>query len=702
MRTLLAAGDQIKRDSMLLNALVGTTIFLSAFLLFQVQPIIGKAILPRFGGSAAVWTSCMLFFQGVLLAGYLYAHASVSFLTPAWQRRIHVVLLLAALAALPITSGPASGAIASLDPGIAILVTLMASVGLPYFMLSTTGPLLQAWITQLRPGAVPYRLFALSNLASLLALLTYPIGVEPFVSLQLQSWTWSGAFVVFAILCAALAWRWAPTPAEQRTSAPQESLAPSPATYLSWLVLAACPSILLLAITNHLTQDIAPMPFLWIVPLVLYLLSFILCFERRNYYRRAIFIPLTVLALAGMDYLLVGDFDSRSKVRLLAPLFSLGLFVCCMACHGELSRSKPHPQRLTAFYLAVSTGGVLGGILVGVVAPRMFSDYHELPLALVLTAACLFWAVVRNNPAGTRPRTRLAFHLLLAIVPLVLAYRVADRIAVKAGATDFVARNFFGTLKVRDSGRGDSAYKTLIHGGTEHGGQFAQAELRALPTSYYAPESGVGRVILEGQAKGPLKVGVIGLGTGTLAAYSRAGDNYVFYDINPLVVEIARSQFSYLADAKGASVVVMGDARVSLERQPAQRFDLLVVDAFSGDSIPVHLLTAEALSEYFRHLNPSGVLAIHTSNRFLDLNSVVKSAADHFGKSSLLLESDSDDARHVNETSWVLLAERGNALLEKLRSDADPDYPLLPTVRLWTDDYSSILSVVKALRKEVD
>jgi hypothetical protein len=395
MPTLPVSGSA---DSKALNALVGATIFVSAFLLFQVQPIVAKAILPRFGGSAAVWTSCMLFFQGMLLAGYLYAHASVSWLAPAWQRRIHVVLLVAAIAALPILPGPPSGALDRPDPGLAIAGTLMACVGLPYFLLSTTGPLVQAWITQLRPGAVPYRLFALSNLASLLALLTYPIAVEPFVSVRLQAWAWSAGFVAFALLCATLAWRGVPHasawPGRARTA---RSPAPGAATYVAWLLLAACPSVLLLAITNHLTQDIAPIPFLWIVPLVLYLLSFILCFERAGLYRRAIFLPLAAVALVGMDYLLVDLHDSSQKVRLLAPLFSLGLFACCMACHGELARSKPAPDRLTAFYLAVSAGGVLGGVLVGIVAPRVFDDFHELPLAFVATAACLAWVVLREQ-----------------------------------------------------------------------------------------------------------------------------------------------------------------------------------------------------------------------------------------------------------------------------------------------------------------
>lgn len=682
-----------------LDVLVGSTIFLSAFLLFQVQPILGKAILPRFGGSAAIWTVCLLFFQGVLLAGYLYAHVCVKFLAAAWQRRVHLVLLVAGMAALPITPGRAQAVPAHDDPSVAILITLASGVGLPYFLLAATSPLLQAWITQLRPRAVPYRLFALSNLASLLALLTYPIAVEPFVPLGLQSRAWSAAFVMFALLCGTLAWRWVPGPASHRHCRGRPaSPAPGGGTYISWLLLAACPSILLLAITNHLTQDIAPIPFLWIVPLVLYLLSFILCFGERSPYRRALFLPLAAVALVGMDVLLADVHAGPDlRVRLLAPLFALGLFVCCMACHGELARSKPAPDRLTAFYLAVSAGGVLGGVLVAVVAPRVFDDFDELPLAFVLSAACLGWAIWRDRAAHATRDARLALGLAVAIVPMFLAYRVGGRLAQK-DPTEVAARNFYGTLRVLETGHGAWAYRSLLNGGVEHGGQFTSAGLRRSPTAYYAPQSGVGRVLLAAQPNLPQKVGVIGLGAGTLAAYARPGDTYVFYEINPLVASIARSRFSYLADAKGSIRLVMGDARVSLEQQAPQGFDLLVVDAFSGDSIPIHLLTAQAFSIYFRHLKPSGVLAVNTTNGYLELDPVVKTIASHFGKESILVENRRAQAG-VAAASWVLVAAPGNDLLRKLQEHADADYPGLPGVRLWTDDYSSVVTVVRAWRR---
>lgn len=681
-----------------LDVLVGSTIFLGAFLLFQVQPVIGKTILPRFGGSAAVWTSCLLFFQGMLLAGYLYAHASVAFLAPPWQRRAHIVLLIAGLAALPITAGPGPAAArAQDDPGFAILATLASGVGLPYFLLAATSPLLQAWITQLRPGAIPYRLFALSNFASLLALVTYPVAVEPFVTLRLQSWAWSAAFVLFALMCGALAWHGVPRAAASRIRGERPASPPPGAgNYASWLLLAACPSMLLLAITNHLTQDIAPVPFLWIVPLVLYLLSFILCFERRTVYRRAVFLPLAAIALVGMDVLLADvHAGPELRVRLVAPLFALGLFVCCMACHGELARARPAPDRLTAFYLAMSAGGVLGGVLVAVVAPRVFDDFHELPLSFVLSAACLGWAIVRDRAIAATPDARRALGVAAAIVPAFLAFRVGGRLTDEPDPGEVAARNFYGTVRVLATGHGALAYRSLLNGGTEHGGQFDSAELRRSPTAYYAPQSGIGRALLAGRAKGAQKVGVIGLGTGTLAAYSRPGDSYVFYEINPLVASMARSKFTYLADARGTIALVMGDARLSLQHEAAQGFDLLVVDAFSGDSIPIHLLTAEAFATYFRHLKPSGVLAVHTTNGYLELDPVVKTLAGHFGKESILVKNARAQPQ-VADASWVLVAAPGNDILRQLRPRADPDYARLQHVRLWTDDYSSVLTVLRA------
>jgi spermidine synthase len=321
---------------------------------------------------------------------------------------------------------------------------------------------------------------------------------------------------------------------------------------------------------------------------------------------------------------------------------------------------------------------------------------------LVGTAACLAWVVMREAARTAQGSARLAQGLLLAVVPLVLAYRVADRLADRVDPAESVARNFFGTLKLRDTGTGDGAYRALYHGGTEHGGQYAAAALRSTPTSYYAKESGVGQALLAVQAGKPVKVGVIGLGTGTIAAYSRAGDEFRFYDINPLVVDIARSKFAYLEEARGRTAVVMGDARVSLEHEPVQRFDALVVDAFSGDSIPIHLLTAEAFSEYFRHLSPHGVLAVHTSTRYLDLNPVVKAAADAFGKDLVLVENDRDAARRVNSSSWVLVADRGSPALDQLRPQVTPSEQGWPKVRLWTDDYSSVVTAMKALKRAPD
>lgn len=675
----------------------GATIFLSAFLLFQVQPIIGKIVLPWFGGSASVWTTCMLFFQAMLLLGYLYAHGVVRFLSPAKQGMLHLTLLVLSIATLPIIPSSNLIPVGDGDPALLILVVLMVSVGFPYLMLSTTGPLLQAWFAREKPGIIPYRLFALSNFGSMLALLTYPIAVEPFAPTRLQAGIWSAGYVCFAAFCGILAWR---AVAGRRivvatdTGASIES-APTPefSTRLIWIALAACPSVLLLAVTNHLTQDVAPVPFLWILPLALYLLSFVICFERSKWYRRSWYVPLLVLGLCGMSYLLIND-DSDQFVTLAVPGFAATLFIACMVCHGELENLKPDPRFLTSFYLMISVGGALGGLFVGVIAPRVFSDYYELPVGIVATAILVLLVLIRDRSCRLHRKWFRFGWLVLGSMPVALAYALEKGADTTGENVRVSVRNFYGSLKVKEYGGGEDHSRSLIHGAIEHGSQFLKPERRGWATSYYAVESGVGLALTAAQAETGRRVGVIGLGAGTLATYSRAGDHYVFYEINPLVIKLARSEFSYLADAKGTIETVIGDARLSLERQAPQGFDVLVVDAFSGDSIPVHLLTREAFSQYLRHLKPNGILVVHTSNQHLNLDPIAKLAADHFGKVAKLVESDEDDEREVNSASWVLITNRGNPLLAKALSEAGEDIRVAPNLRPWTDDYSSVFAVL--------
>ncbi len=678
----------------------GATIFLSAFLLFQVQPIIGKIILPWFGGSASVWTTCMLFFQAMLLLGYLYAYGVVRFLSPAKQGTLHLLLLMLSLAMLPIIPDTSWKPAGNGDPALLILIVLMVSVGLPYLVLSTTGPLLQAWFAREKPGTIPYRLFALSNFGSMLALLTYPVAVEPFAPNRLQAGIWSVGYVCFAAFCGILAWRvvagrrvvvaaYIGTPIEPAST-------PGFSMYLIWIALAACPSVLLLAVTNHLTQDVAPVPFLWILPLALYLLSFVICFERSKWYLRSWYVPLLVLGLCGMSYLLING-ETNQLVTLVLPVFAATLFVACMVCHGELERLKPDPRFLTGFYLMVSVGGAFGGLFVGVIAPRVFSDFYELPVGIVATAILVLLVLIRDRSCRLHRKWFQLGWLVLGSMPVALAYALGKGAVTSDEIARVSVRNFYGSLKVNEYEDGEDSYRALMHGAIEHGSQFLKPERRGWPTSYYAVESGVGLALTAAKAETGLRVGIIGLGAGTLAAYSRPGDHYVFYEINPLIIKLAHSEFTYLADAKGTIETVVGDARLTLERQAPQDFDVLVVDAFTGDSIPVHLLTQEAFSQYFRHLKPNGILVVHTSNLHLNLDPIVKLAADHFGKDAKVVESDEDEEREVDVASWVLIMDKHNPLLSKALTGVGEDIKVDPKLRPWTDDYSSVFEVLNIL-----
>ncbi len=613
------------------------TISLSAFLLFAVQPIVAKAILPWFGGSSAVWSMCMLFFQVVLLLGYLYAHWLHQKVTARRQAIVHCAVLLASLSALPIIPGTAWRMASVGHPSLRILELLGATVGLPYFLLSSTSPLLQAWYAGNHRDGLPYRLFALSNFASMLALLSYPLLIEPNLSTRVQAWTWSGAYICFAALCGVTAWR-ARAQSGQELATPAgiaESAGPAPAwtVRLLWLGLAASASVLLLAVTNHLTQDVAAIPFLWIFPLSLYLLSFILCFESARFYRRGLFMPLLALALGFMAYRMWSG-SKTMHIRPVIALLGLALFICCMFCHGELARLKPHPRFLTGFYVTVSLGGAFGGLFVGLVAPNVFHAYYEFPLGMALCAvvACL----TLQNELWRLPRFRkYAAAAVHGGGPgrLSLLSGQPDARSMVAGYK-VVERNFYGQLRVSDEGdprTDEDAHRTLIHGSINHGEQMLREEYRYRPVTYFCPESGIGRAMrsLEGA---PRRIGILGLGCGTLAAYGKAGDTIRIYEINPLVLGSAQREFTYLRDTPAKVEVALGDGRLSLDSESSQQFDILVMDAFSGDSVPVHLVTREAFAIYFRHLKPGGILAVNVTNTYLNLAPVMARAAASFGK----------------------------------------------------------------------
>ncbi len=675
-------------------------IFLSAFLLFQVQPMIAKVILPWFGGSAFVWSTCMLFFQTALLAGYAYSHLLAGRLTVRRQVLAHFSFLAISLLFLPITPSGWWKPDAGDNPTVRILGLLVATVGLPYVLLSTTGPLLQAWYVRARRGAVPYRLFALSNLASMLALLTYPPLVEPFFSTRTQVWVWSALFGLFAVLCA---WagirtiRVAGTPGETPNEIPNHPAPASPTLFqrLLWVLLAAAASILLLAITNYLCEDVASIPFLWVLPLSLYLLSFILCFDADGWYLRRTYLLLSVAALFTMAFILRAGVN-RPSFPVTIVVCSSAFFVFCMVCHGELARRKPVPQFLTSFYLMVAVGGALGGVFVGLVAPYLFHSYAELSIGLAFFSLLIAGVAVADT--GLRPRI-VGWKETAGILSMVLVVLWGVLIAaMKKELSDciLVERNFYGELRVRDTINHENpwySYRTLYHGAINHGDQWLSAGRRDQISSYYCADSGVG-IAINRHPERARRVGVIGLGTGSLAAYSRPGDFYRFYEINPLVVDIARNKFTYLADSKATVKITLGDARLSLEREPRQDFDLLVMDAFTSDAIPVHLVTREAFRVYFRHLKPDGIVAVHISNRYLDLKPVLYEAARNLHKASLLVERSTDDTDCFS-TTWVLLANDASAFTGEGFDKYGGQLPSKAGVAMWTDDYSNLFRILK-------
>jgi thiosulfate reductase cytochrome b subunit len=684
----------------------GFAIFSSAFLLFQVQPLIAKIILPWFGGGAEVWIVCLMFFQLALLLGYSYAHLLTESFRPRAQRWIHATVIAASFLVLPILPRASWKPIGPETPAVHVLLLLGVTVGLPYFVLSSTSPLLQAWYARTRAGSAPYRFYALSNAGSMLALLSYPVLIEPKFSSSHQAMGWSVAYAGVALCCGAMGFLGSESVAGANTE-----VAPSPEwkTQLLWIALAACASALLLAITNQISQNVASVPFLWIVPLSLYLLSFILCFDARGWYSRGLFLRLLGVMLGGMAYALAPSFESL-PIKILILLFCAGLFVCCMFCHGELARLKPDPAHVTRFYLMCAAGGAIGAVFVALLAPRIFSGYYELHVSLG-ACAILVLAVHYRDPQSEFRETRWqpAWLILIGLVVAII-FSLVTTAREQAAEARLAVRNFYGVLRVIDGTapdsvvvKGDSAlspdndarYRRLMNGTIDHGLQFLSPSRQRWPTTYYGPDSGIGVALRAARERGSLHVGLIGLGVGTIATYGQSGDRYTIYEINPLDVRIANQEFTFLRDSQAAIDVVMGDGRLSLEREPPQRFDVLAVDAFSGDSIPVHLLTRQAFELYFRHLNSNGVLAVHISNKYLDLKPVVAAAAACFGKEAVMVSNSDDHPKGIYAASWILMGNQEGFLGKAQTENAGNILPPGNNRDLWTDDYSSLLKILK-------
>jgi SAM-dependent methyltransferase len=687
-------------------------IFLSSSLLFLVEPMAGKRLLPLLGGSSAVWITCLVFFQSALLLGYLCAHAIATRLPRRAQLAAYGLLLAVSLVQIAGTLDPHPHA-STVRPVFSVLWILTSLIGLPFLALSATNPLLQAWFASGgRDGggsaAPPYRLFALSNFGSLLALLTYPLFVEPNFSLRTQTLAWSIGFLGFVLVCGVIIAnrRNVPNVREQETdqlaalsaaasaAAPVSTAVPSvmpdsppsPGERTLWLLMAACGSLLLSAVTSHLSQNIAAIPLLWILPLTIYLLTFVLAFSGRKIYSRRLMMGLLPSALGGVGYLIV-DTTKDVPIVISIPLFCLTLFIGAFFCHGELYLRRPAARYLTQYYLLIAAGGALGSMFVGVLAPLVFSGSYEMAWGLVYTAA-LAAAVMWKENIAWRVFWPAAAAALLAVV--ILQERADSNNAIVQ------VRSFYGTLRVTEESTEDAGtVRTLIHGTIQHGTQFtANEELRRNPTTYYSRNSGVGLALdlcCKGRAR---RVADIGLGTGTLAAYGEPGDVFRFYEIDPRVEIIAKNVFTYLRESRATIEIAHGDARLSMEAEPPENYDVIAVDAFSGDAIPVHLLTAEAIKLYQRHLAPGGIIAFHISNNYLSLAPVVQEEADHAGLQAVMVSTEDDDDTGAFSSDWVLVTANQKFLELPEIANASEKIEPKPGLRLWTDDYSSLLPIL--------
>jgi hypothetical protein len=653
-----------------MRAVQAAVVFLGAFLLFLVEPLVAKMLLPVFGGSAAVWLAALLFFQLALLAGYGWADWLARRAPGRMRAPIHLALLALSCALLPI--GLRLRALAALLPPTAqVLALLLASVGLPCFVLATTGPLLQT----LWKGAQPYRLYALSNAGSMLGLLAYPAILEPALGTRAQSMAWSAAFVLFAALCAAAIFRTAPQGPAQETE-----VAPAPRrNEILWIALPLCASALLSAVTSDVTVNIAPVPLLWVLPLAAYLLSFVVTFQSDRIYQRRIFLPLFVFAIAFFAWRFRNPLPGEHIAREIG-LRIAAFFACAVALHGETARIKPAPRHLTRFYLHLAAGGALGGAFVAVIAPLLFSSDFDLGVILVAAAAAISAALWTARPAA---------RVAMALGVLFTAGRaVQSEARLRRDAIDF-ARDFYGAIRVQNEPERDGWVRALVHGTTEHGAQWLSAARAMEPTAYYGHRAGVGLVLDALKKEGrPLRVGIVGLGAGVLAAYCRPGDEYVFYEIDPLIEQIASRHFTFLRACAGARVVP-GDARLTLAARPAQQYDLLVVDAFSGDAVPVHLLTVEGVALFAFHLRPGGLLAFHVSNLYLELEPIVAASAAPLRLPALAISDDGDSAAHLFPSTWVIAGDSSRLAIPGLERVVIP-----PGLRTWTDDYSNVLAQI--------
>jgi hypothetical protein len=735
---------QPPQNARLLLATFAAAIFLSAALLFAVQPLFAKMVLPRFGGSPSVWSVAMVFFQAALLAGYAYAHAITRYLPTRVAVIVHVALLLVATLALPLGIAASWDRPPAQGEAFWLLGLFTVSIGLPFFALSANGPLLQAWFARTAHPAAkdPYFLYAASNVGSFLALISYPAVIEPFTRLGQQAFGWSAGFWVLIALVAAsgaLLWR-SPIMLPDTRQGLAPASPPSARDAIVWIALAAVPSALLIAVTAHMSTDVAAAPLLWVIPLALYLLTFVIVFQTRPMLPHSwmltaqpalIVLLVAVLAAGIVNY-----------IFLTIALNLLAFFVAAMVCHGELARRRPPPRYLTAFYLSMSLGGVLGGIGAGLVAPQVFSWVAEYPILIVLAILCrpgialpksrleqIGWAAAAlaalaialpallfryDVDAGLY---RMAVGALLAVAfvfqrktltfaaAIAVTFMVVHLYGRDAGERETL-RSFFGVHRIVESEDGD--YRLLMHGTTAHGAQRIRDDDgnpiagRPEPLTYYHAKSplALGTLAVQARKQGPVRIGLVGLGTGSLACYVRPGDRLDIYEIDPAVVRIAKDPniFTFLSSCAPDATIVLGDARLTLAGAEDGAYDVLVVDAFSSDAIPVHLLTREAMAIYRQKLAPGGLVLMHVSNRHMELASVVAGIAAAHGmvarKKDASDDEDEDDEQYKYSSTVVAVA-REDGDFGVLAEDDDweveePD----ASQWVWTDDYSNILGAM--------
>ncbi len=692
------------------------SVFISAFLLFEVQPMISRYILPFFGGTPAVWSTVQLFFQLFLTGGYAYAYWLISRISSRKQAWLHIALLVTSITLLvalgfswpsPVMPSAAWKPTSVDTPIQDIFKLLLVAVGLPFFLLSTNSPLMQAWFARSLPGRSPYWLYALSNIGSLLGLLAYPFIIEPNLTLRSQGWMWAGGYALFALLAGLAAFR-----SSRKVLAPpnQETVEEQPPrmqlsarVQVLWILLSALGTTLLLAITSQITQEVAAIPLLWVLPLSIYLLTFILVYSSDRWYRPQLFVLLMSIASLAFLWALVST-NANFILRTASCCFFL--FASVMICTGETYRLRPEPSHLTRFYLLTSVGGAMGGIFVNLVAPALFKGYWELLIGFGLSLGLAMAVFVTLKSIDPGKRLRFIFNIMLSLTLLLVgAFSLYGLLGRNTYGDVFEARNFYGVLRVKQVNPGDPTWQgyNVSHGVTIHGLQFSAPDKRAIPTTYYARQSGVGLALLNHPKYGHgMRVGVLGLGIGTLLAYAQPGDDYRLYEINPIMVDLAEGQggyFSYLKDSPASQTIVLGDARLSLENELAasgsKDFDILVLDVFSSDSIPVHLVTKEAFAIYLQHLAPGGLLAANISTRYVDLVPVMWQLAQNYALNMVVIPTEATD-RFTSPSLWVLMSPDPTELrLPAIIARAFPMEGYSTNIRLWTDDFSNLFQILR-------